>query len=143
VLFTQPLSVGNGTLDSSNFILRASSIPLFIGLAEAAGIFFVVVAYLFSMTTELGKNLMEFLHIYVLLIFSSTVQPIDYRSLYLGLILLPPGPALQGESIASNDYILLCLSLPLAVLYLLAFVGFIVKKWAPRKRSVLGNVLYE
>jgi hypothetical protein len=101
------------------------------------------VAYFFSMTTELGKNLVEFLHIYMLVLFSATLNPIKYRSIYAGLLMLPPYGAFHDEPLDTNTYVLLCLSIPLAVLYLLALLGFAAKKWAPRQRTVLENVLYE
>jgi hypothetical protein len=90
LLFSQPLEVGNGTLEPSSFTLIATKMPVSVEFPRSLGIMLVAVAYLFNMTTELGKKLMEFIHIYVLFMFISPMKTVLYQSLYVGLMMLPP-----------------------------------------------------
>jgi hypothetical protein len=125
------MSVGDGSLDVDSYSLRAALKPVFVDYPAGVGLFLVVVAYFFSMTTELGKNLVEFIHIYIFFMFGSVNKTNLYRSLYVGLMMIPPSDTLREDFLDPKSYVLICLSLPMALLYFFAILGFIIKKCAP------------
>lgn len=67
-----------------------------------------------------------------------------YHQLYIGMLLLPPSQILQQQGFNSRTFILVCLSLPLILLFIMGLVGFIVFKCAHSKqRSIFQNIIYQ
>jgi hypothetical protein len=143
LLFNNPLAVGDGSLELGSYSLQASQMAVRLDFPVALGVLLLLAAYLFNLFTEIGRKLVEFIHVYILFMFRSTMSTTIYRSLYLGLMMIPPQQLLEEQVPDPQSYLLLCLCLPLAVLWALAALGFAAKQQASKKRSVLGRVVYE
>ena len=66
-----------------------------------------------------------------------------YRELYIGLMIIPPKEILEVETFDQKTFLLLCLILPLLIIFVVGILGFTMKKCAPKERSVIGNMFYE
>lgn len=76
--------------------------------------------------------------------FQSTMATSLYRELYVGMLLLPSAKILIEESFDTQTYVLTCLLLPIAILFAIGLLGFIVYKHGHSKeKSIFQNIIYE
>ena len=58
-------------------------------------------------------------------------------------MIIPPRDILEEETFDRKTYLLMCLLLPVLILFVFGLTGYLIKKCAPKERSILGNILYQ
>ena len=79
LLFNVPLSVGNGQLNLASYSLLAKKNTIVINFPTVFGIIVLLGAYFFNIFTETGKLLIEFIHVFILYMFKSSIVLTLYR----------------------------------------------------------------
>jgi hypothetical protein len=63
--------------------------------------------------------------------------------LYIGTLMIPPWKILTSDTYDPKQFILICMIVPPLLLLFFGVLGIVVKKCAPKERSILGNIVYE
>lgn len=76
--------------------------------------------------------------------FKSQMVSTIYQPLYKGLLLIPPIEIIQQSNEDLTGFVVLCLTLPVAMIGLMGVMGYLCKKFGPaqKDRSIMGNVIY-
>ena len=61
----------------------------------------------------------------------------------MGTLMLPPTHILAEETYDKKIFVILCLAFPPLLLLFFGVVGVIVKKWAPKERTIIWNQVYK
>lgn len=109
------------------YSLQAKKSDIVIQFPSALGIILVFTGYTFNTFTEIGKLLIEFIHIYVLYMFQSRMTTTISAEIYTGMLMIPPSKILVNWN-NYEGYIMACLILPIIIIFLLGAIGLIYKK---------------
>ena len=86
---------------------------------------------------------MEFIRVYILYVINSTFSAKLFRELYIGTLMIPPINIIVNETYNQKNYIVAAMTIPPLLLLLTGGLGIIVKKWAPKEKSLFGTLVYE
>ena len=73
--------------------------------------------------------------------FQTKMKTTLYESFFTGLLIIPPADVLSYEVIDQDSFIMECLTIPLLIIFVFAFIGFICKRCVTHEESILKRVI--